>query len=193
MAQCPICGREKEGYPFQTLEVQTLHVRDFTGEKRVQALGNFQDWTVCEDCARRWLEESLAPGKRLTRTCLPFALVLLAGTLWTLLVQGDVFALRLLGPAAIFCGLAGVASSTRQLLTRSRELRALPREEALRRAAWESLLSAAPKKNGDNDLTYIPVDDETRRLDQRQLALRHDLLPAIAAQALERMAQDKGD
>lgn len=190
MAQCQVCGGEREGYSFRTLEVQTLHVRDFNGEKRVQALGNFQDWTICEDCARRWLEEVLAPGKRLTKACLPFALVLFAGALWTLLVRGEVFALRLLGPAAIFCGLAGIASSTRQLLTRGRELRALPREEALEQAAWESLLAAAPKKNGDNDLTYIPVNGETKGLDQRQLCLRYDLLPAIAAQALERMAQD---
>lgn len=191
MAQCLICKGEGKGYPFRVLEVQTLHVRDFTGEKRVQALGEFRDWTVCGDCAVRWLEESLAPGKRLFKACLPFAIVLVAGVLLTVLVRSDIRALGLLGPAAIFCGLAGGISSARRILARQKELLALPREEALKRAAWECLLAAAPKKNEDNDLTYIPVDGETRALDKKGLCLRYDLLPAIAAQALERMAKER--
>ncbi len=188
MARCLKCKGEGEGCSFRTLEVQTLHVRDLNGEKRVQALGDFQSWTVCQDCARRWLEETQAPGKRLAKACLPFGLVLGVGILWTLLVRGEVLALRLLGPAAIFCGLAGLFSSIKRIRGQQAQSLALPREEAVKKAAWDCLLAAAPKKNGDNDLTYIPVDGETKALDQRELALRYDLLPAIAAQALERMA-----
>lgn len=191
MAQCVVCKGEGEGDSFRVLEVQTLHVRDFTGEKRVQALGDFRDWTVCQSCAERWLEESLSPGKRLFKACLPFALVLVAGILLTILVRSDIRALGLLGPAAIFCGLAGVISSAKRILAQQKELQALSKEEALKRAAWECLLAAAPKKNEDNDLTYIPVDDKTKALDKKELVLRYDLLPAIAGQALERMKGKK--
>ena len=79
-------------------------------------------------------------------------------------------------------------SSIKRIRGQQAQSLALPREEAVKKAAWDCLLAAAPKKNGDNDLTYIPVDGETKALDQRELALRYDLLPAIAAQALERMA-----
>lgn len=191
MTRCLVCAGESKGYSFRALEVQTLHVRDYNGEKRVQALGSFRDWTVCEDCARRRLEETLSPGKRLAKACLPFLLVLAGGIFWMLLVHEEAFALRLLGPAAIFCGLAGTVSSVRRAVVQRAQFLKLPREEALKRAAWSCALSAAPNKNGDNDLTYIPVDEETQGLDWKQMVLRYDLLPPIAAQALERLGAER--
>lgn len=182
MASCLKCGKSGD-YPFRVLEVLTLHVRDLNGEKRVQALGDFLEFSVCTGCAREQLEQSLRPGKALGRRLLPFLAVLAFGLAVTAVCWTGEFALRLLGAAGIFCGIAGSASV---LLAAGREKKsyaALPPEEALRRAAWACLLEAAPKKSGENDLTYIPVNPETLAMKNGDLAIVYDLLPAVAKQA----------
>lgn len=65
------------------------------------------------------------------------------------------------------------------------EYRKLTMDEQLQRAAWETAEGAVPKKNGDNDVTYIPVTEATLRLKNGDLMITYDLLPAIAKQAWE--------
>ena len=79
MSNCIHCGAGAADYPIRVLEVQTLHIREMGGERRVQALGRFQEYTICRSCAQAHLETILAPGKRLMRRMLPFAAVLAAG------------------------------------------------------------------------------------------------------------------
>lgn len=181
MANCLKCGGE--GRAFQVMEVQTLHIRDLGGEKRVQALGRFQTYSLCESCARAWLEETLRPWKTLIRRCLPFALILLFGIMVTVLCWNGENYLRLLGFGGLICGVAGLFSSVRAILAKQREYAALAPEEALERAFWDCLLDAAPKKDGDNDLTYIPITDKTLSMKNGDLMIAYDLLPEIAVKA----------
>lgn len=190
MSRCIRCGEEGPAYTFCVLEVQTLSLREISGERRVQALGLFHEWAVCGGCAEARLEASLRPGGRLVRKCLPFLLVLVAGIVLTAFARGENMVVRLLGPAAVFCGLSGSLSGCRGELARRKSWQALPREEALRQAAWACLLETAPKKDGENDLTYIPVDEMTSCLEPRELMERYDLLPAIAVKAGELMRGD---
>ena len=110
-----------------------------------------------------------------------------AGFALTAVLWGGAPELRLLGPAAVLCGALGTGSAVRQSLITRREYLALTQEQQKERAAWEVLLQAAPKKEGDNDLTYIPVTDKVLTMKNGDLMIEYHLLPAIAVQAWERL------
>ena len=55
---CISCGKSEAEYRFQALEVQTLHLREFNGERKIQALGNVLELDICEDCAMAHLSGS---------------------------------------------------------------------------------------------------------------------------------------
>ena len=182
-----LCCNDPEGvYAFRVFEIRTLHVRDFGGERLVQALGDVREASVCSACAEEELSSALSPGRGALRRALPFGCVLAVGAALSLTatLQSDVTALRLPGPAAVLCGLAGCASAWRDARARAGTFRALEHGAALERAAWERLLIVLPRKRGDEDLTYVPIDDVTRAMDVGALALRYDLLPPIAEQAV---------
>ena len=186
MSACLKCGREDAAYPFHVLEVQTLHVRDFGGEKRVQALGLFQDYAICRECAAARLAAVKSPRKRLLLSGAAFGAIFLLGaalTAFYLRASGPGGAMRLLGFAGLVCGALGVYSSVKSARALRAEYAALPEEEALERAAWECLLEAAPKKHSDSDLTYIPVNEKTLAMKNGDLMVLYDLLPGIAIKA----------
>lgn len=182
MSNCIHCGTGAADYPFRVLEVQTLHIREMGGERRVQALGRFQDHAICRSCAQAHLETILAPGKRLMRRMLPFAAILAAGVTALALGWGQL-PLVVMGAAGILCGVVGICSTARNGLKMRREYAALPPEEALARAAWDLLLATVPNKDGENDLTYIPVDERTLAMKNGELMIVYDLLPAVAKKA----------
>lgn len=45
----------------------------------------------------------------------------------------------------------------------------------------------APKKENENDLTYIPINEQTLRRKNGDLMILYDLLPEIAVQAWNRL------
>lgn len=184
MAGCLKCGGDA-GYQFHVLEVQTLHVRDFGGEKRVQALGLYQDYAVCESCARAYLEAARTPGKAVKKTCAAFGAVGLLGIVLAAAFWSSDRVILLLGLAALACGVLGVVSTIRTGKKRSAEYAALPEGEALHRAAWECMVAHAPKKAGENDLTYIPVTEKTLAMKNGDLMIAFDLLPGVAKKAYE--------
>lgn len=183
MSDCLHCGRQEAEYPFRVLEVQTLHIRDLTGEKRVQALGLFQDYGICRACAQARLDQVHRPGKVLVRKLLPFLIALLLGIAITAACWRGAAALRMMGAAGILCGILGCVSSVQATFAARREYTALSDEEALERAAWECLLASAPKKDGENDLTYIPINEKTLAMKNGDLMIVYKLLPAVAKKA----------
>ena len=70
---------------------------------------------------------------------------------------------------------------------KERALRKLPEGEALEEAAWDVYVSCAPKKENENDLTYIPVNDRTRARKNGDLMILYRLLPEIAVEAWKRL------
>ena len=184
MSLCLKCNKNEMGFEFDVLEVHTLHIRDFDGEKRVQALGGSKRWTVCSNCAADRLAQAVSPRKRIIKNCLPYILVLVIGIVLLFFTRNAVPSLKLVAPAAIFCGIAGAIAAFQKEQKQSASLKALPKDKALREAAWICLLEQAPKKQNDNDITYIPKEALVSCQDANSLALQYDLLPAIAKQAI---------
>lgn len=186
MSLCLKCGKCENGFEFDVLEVHTLHIRDFDGEKRVQALGESKRWTVCSHCAADRLAQAVLPRKRIFKNCLPYLMILIIGIALLFFTRTSVPSLRLIAPAAVFCGIAGGISAFKKEKTQSAFLKELPQDKALREAAWICLLEQAPKKHNDNDITYIPKEALVNCKDVNTLALEYDLLPAIAKQAISK-------
>lgn len=190
MTNCACCGRQEEGYAFRALEIRTLHLRELQGERRVQGLGEFRQCAVCRACAQKRLEETLGPWRVLPRRLLPFGVILLLGVLVLAVLPSGERPVRFFGAAAVICGALGMGSTIRAALKTRRTYAALPREKALEEAAWACALSALPRKDGDADVTYLPVTEETLALDANALALRFQLLPPIAKEAVKRIAAE---
>ncbi|MBR2529131.1 MAG: hypothetical protein IKE58_11760 [Blautia sp.] len=194
METCISCQQNSSCITFHALEVQTLPVRGFTGENRVQALGSFHDFSVCRDCAAKRLEKDLAPFSACRSRSLKFGAVLLAGlglamADFTILNTDRVF--LMLSLAAIACGLIGAVQSYREAAARAKELSAMKKEKALSHVAWEIAAEKAPKKYKDSDLTYIPVTSATLAMKNGDLMIAYHLLPAIAVEACKRIHQER--
>ena len=195
---CVKCG-EKGVFHFRALTVRTIHLREMRGERRVQGLGDFTDFFVCADCARRRLDDVLKPGKALAARLIPFAAIMLFGAVLSALFTfgGELSAgleqwaedgvLRLFGLAALVCGALGLFGSLRTFADTRREYTALSAEDALEQAAWAVASENAPQKSGDENLTYIPITPRTLEMKNGDLMIVYKLLPEIAKQAHERI------
>lgn len=189
---CIKCGASGQDYPFHVLQVQTLHVRDLTGEKRVQALGDFENHCVCRKCAERKLSAILNNRKATVKSILPFLLAMGAGIAIAAIFWRSNGAFRLLGLGMLACGVLGTLGTIQTGEKKRKQFAPLPPDKALAAAAWECFLEAAPKKNNINDITYIPVNEETLARKNGDLMILYDLLPEIAVQAYERIHADPG-
>ena len=187
---CLKCGKDAD-FVFPSLEVQTLHVRDLKGESRVQALGLLREDGVCRACAEGKLSEIEHPLSVLWKRLLPFGLVMIFGVLVIIFLRSVGRAVLMMGLAGILCGVIGIVSVCHDAIRQKKEYAALKREDALTRAAWSLTVSLLPKKDGDNDMTYIPLDDRTMKMKNGDLMLEYDLLPAIAKKAWD-MIHNKG-
>lgn len=191
MSKCICCGSETGQLHFRALEVKTLHIRGMKGESRIQALGEIRDWSVCSACAMKRLNQILLPGRSIVRHMIPLVFLLLAGTVACIWLRSDKAMVNLLGPAAVFCALAAGTSTVRRKLIQRNRYRMLPHQEAMRQAAWRHIMDRVPKKCGENDLTYIPVDDTVQGMTVQQLMQEYRLLPAIAKQAFQRIKEER--
>lgn len=187
---CIRCGKAP-AYPVRALEVRTLHVRGLGGEQRVQALGDEKRSAVCDACARKQLALALDPFRAAKPQLLGFGAVFAAGLVLgaavLLFVRESRQVFLLLALAALACGVLGIADAVKKAKEKAAALRALPEEEALAEAAWDVFLAEAPKKEGENDLTYIPVNEKTLRRKNGDLMVLYRLLPEIAVEAWKRI------
>ena len=187
--KCIRCGQPAD-LSVRALEVRTLHVRSVAGERRVQALGDEKAGAVCEHCAREQLALSLNPVRAAKSQLSIFGAVFAAGILTeavTFLVIKEKQVFILLGIAALICGILGIYDTLRKAKEKSRSLSALPEPEALEEAAWDVFVAAAPKKEDQNDLTYIPINEKTLARKNGDLMILYQLLPEIAVEAWKRI------
>ena len=191
--KCIRCGRPA-AYPIQALEVRTLHVRSLSGERRIQALGDETGGAVCEACARAQLGLSSDPLKSAKPQLIRFGAVFVAGIAIELitffLLKGHQIGI-LLGIAALICGVLGIYDALRKAKEKAVSLRALPEKEALEESAWDVYLSEAPKKENENDLTYIPVCEKTLARKNGDLMILYHLLPEIAVEAWKKLHKEE--
>lgn len=191
--KCIRCGGQA-AYPIRALEVRTLHVRSMGGERRVQALGDEKESAVCEACARAQLALSLDPVKAVKPQLFTFGAVAAAG----IAIEAVTFLFLnrhrigiLLGLAALVCGGLGIYEALRKAKEKAASLRTLPDAEAAEEAAWDVYLAEAPKKEGQNDLTYVPINDKTLARKNGDLMILYRLLPEIAVEAWKKIHGEK--
>ena len=79
----------------------------------------------------------------------------------------------------------------RTIFEKAASLRALPEQEALTEAAWDVYLAEAPKKENENDLSYIPVNEKNRARKNGDLMILYHLLPEIAVEAWKRLHKEE--
>lgn len=188
MDGCMCCGQTAQ-YTFQALEVHTIHLRELSGERRIQGLGALRQCVVCRDCAEKYLNTVLRPHRLLLRRGMPFAAILVLGVLMLGVLRFSSRPVQMFGATAVICGVLGIASAIRTVLQKRRNYSRLPQETALEQAGWDCVLSVLPKKEQDADVTYIPVTKETLAMGTEELGLRFELLPPIAKEAAERIGK----
>ena len=121
------------------------------------------------------------------KKALPFLLSLLAGIVVTAVFLKGNGVFRLLGLGLLACGILGTIGTIQAGEKKRSQFAPLTHDKALSAAAWECFLEAAPKKNDINDITYIPVNQETLARKNGDLMILYDLLPEIAVQAHRRI------
>ena len=192
MGKCIVCGCDTADF-IHALEVRTLHVRDMDRAKRVQALGSFQDFYVCENCAREREQKERLPFKAASAKLTAFGLVGLAGLL---LLAADFlflnrnFVFLMLSLAAVACGVLGLVQTIQDARERADALSKMPPDQARFEGAWSLLCDYAPKKAGEEDLTYIPVNGKTLQMKNGDLMIMYKLLPDIAVEAWKQIRRD---
>ena len=96
---------------------------------------------------------------------------------------------------ALFATMQVMAQTSSATLTHDGKLSSFTGEnalsEALEEAAWDVYLAEAPKKEGQNDLTYIPVNEKTLARKNGDLMILYRLLPEIAVEAWKRIHGEK--
>lgn len=193
--RCIRCGGPA-GHLIRALEIRTLHVRSIGGERRVQALGDEKESAVCEKCARTQLALSTNPFRAAKPQLAVFTAVFAAGlaieAVTFLFLKGHRIGI-LLGLAALACGALGLYDSLRKAKEKAASLRALPEKDALAEAAWDVYLAEAPKKENENDLSYIPVNEKTLARKNGDLMILYHLLPEIAVEAWNRLHKEEKD
>ena len=193
MKPCISCGKEGR-FPVKALTVRTLHIRDLKGERRVQALGRLAEACVCAECAERQIEKETSLWKGWKKQLLMFGLIGLAGIaliLVNLLVLSGQLVYTLLGVAAVLCGILGIIQAVRDSRERREELRGLSSRDLLEEAAFAVFREHAPRKEGDNDLTYVPVNARSLKRKNGDLMVLYQLLPEIAMEAYKRLHQQE--
>jgi len=104
---CLECKSDSPGaIRFRLLEVHTLHIRDFDGEKIIQALGEFQNYEICTACALEGARVFLYPAKLILRKFLRPFLDFTSGR----------FCYPFLGPSQLLGNAQKIAQKTRNNL-----------------------------------------------------------------------------
>ncbi len=187
MATCRGCGRDAQ-IVIRLQEVLTLRIRALDGERRVQALGAVLDEGLCHGCLDAYIGRLAKPGEQIGKAVLLFGGIALSGLALLivppLLMNLD---LSLPGAAAVLMGAAGLYVRLREIRGRRETVKGTDAEENRGRYAFEYLAGLLPKKEGENDLSYVPLDGRTAALNPGALAAAYGLLPQIAQQLAEKL------
>ena len=184
---CLSCNKSPSEYSFRVLEIHTLHVRDFDGERLIQSLGEEIVFSVCSACVSSEMRAVLFPAVRILKGSAGFGVLIIAGLVMTLTLSLNaelMGAIRIIGPLAVLTGISGIFGRVREIFSHRKILAGLRENEARKYSAWQCVINNAPKKYNDNDITYIPVDDALS-LSPEELAVKYGLLPAISRKAYE--------
>lgn len=187
MADCKACGGRADR-ELNLKEVLTLHVRDLGGEKRVQALGHDVQMALCHGCLDRYIETITKPVAQIKKAVLLFGGIVLAGLLIVLVLPAVIGVdMRLAGFGAIGLGVFGFVKRYQAIEQRKAEALKAGTQKNRETYLMEYVHTLLPKKEGENDLSYVPMNEATAAMNIGTLAATHALLPEIARQLLEQL------
>lgn len=165
------------------LEVQTLHIRDYAGEQRIQALGSILHSSVCDHCVEARRAAIRSPGRSvLLRVAAYLTLSLTGGILITLLSD---LPLKVPCAGAVLLGLLGAIFTIKTTMERKKLLEVLTPEQARNEIRLQILKDILPRKEGENNMTYIALS-ALSEAEPGVLITKYDLLPPIAKEAINR-------
>lgn len=182
MAECKGCAAKADiVLPLQ--EVLTLRVRGMDGEKRVQALGQEMEAGLCHACLDAYIGRLAEPKEEIRKAALMFGGIVLAGlAIFFIPASALGFDFRLPGAGAAVIGALGFSRRYQSIQGRKAAVISAGAEENRRAHALEYLHALLPKKEGENDLSYVPLTDKEAAMNIGTLAAAYSLLPGIAQQ-----------
>ncbi|MGL6200554.1 MAG: hypothetical protein ACRC3H_16610 [Lachnospiraceae bacterium] len=188
MSLC-ICCKHESNHEETLLEVQTLHIRDYSGEQRIQALGSVVRSSVCDSCVEAKRTAILSPGRSLfLHVAVYLALTLAGGILFTILTD---LPLKVPCAGAVLLGLLGSVLTIRTTMEQKKHLEDLTTEQARNEVRLQILKDCLPRKVGENNMTYIALS-ALREAESGALIAKYDLLPPIAKEAIKRKEEYYG-
>lgn len=182
MAECKGCGG-KADIVLPLKEILTLHVRGMDGDKRVQALGQDLEAGLCHSCLDGYINKVAEPRLEIRKAALLFGGIVLAGIAMMALPAAALGAdLRFPGAGAALIGVLGFWRRYQALHKRSMAARSAGIDENRETYQLEYLHTLLPRKEGENDLSYVPLNAKTAAMNIGTLAAAYGLLPGIAQQ-----------
>ena len=185
--KCVKCGADHAEREFKVLQVQTLHVRDIGKTSRVQVLGDFEQYGVCERCTKEKYDATVDNGALVRKTWLLYGSLVVIGAALAWFNWNVNSVLQFTGLGLLFGGGLTLMGKLKTVNAKKIQLLMLSDEEALEQCAWEAMVDGAPKKNDVNDITYIPVNEKTLARKNGDLMILYELLPEIAIEAHKRI------
>ncbi|MBQ9562506.1 MAG: hypothetical protein IJU99_03550 [Lachnospiraceae bacterium] len=178
---CYICEHESE-FSYQAMEVLTFHIRDLSGHRRIQGIGDYVSASVCRDCATKRLDEVRNPYRKPKILQLLMVPVIVLGMI--LITSFGKYGAFFISTGVLFVagGLLYLAGSFRTAAKRKAEFDSYRETEALEKAGWDLLCDRLPKKAGENNITYIPINPQTMRRKNGDLMILYNLLPENAVE-----------
>jgi hypothetical protein len=168
--------------------VLTLHVRGLKKVDRIQALGEKAELSICDACAKEKAAELTDYKQRMKKALLPFAgFIAVGGLMFFLPFKVTNFP----GMFLLGLGFIGLLNAYTQTKKSVEQLKTFDQDTLLRIGAYRLAEEELPKKYGDNDLTYIPLDEATQKMEAKYLAVAFKLLPQIALQLHETLHPKK--
>ena len=182
MAECKGCaGKADIVLPLQ--EVLTLLVRGLDGEKRVQALGQEMDAGLCHACLDQYIGRLAEPKEEIRKAAMMFGGIALAGLAMFFIPASSLgFDFRFPGAGAFAIGALGFIRRYQAIQERKKAIVCAGTEENREAYTLECLHKLLPKKEGENDLSYVPLRDREAAMNIGTLAAAYGLLPGIAQQ-----------
>ena len=182
MAECKGCaGKADIVLPLQ--EVLTLRVRGMDGEKRVQALGQEMEAGLCHACLDQYIGRLAEPKEEIRKATLMYGGIALAGlAMFFIPASAMGFDLRFPGAGAFVIGALGFIRRYQAIQERKKAIVSADAEENRNVYMLEYLHTLLPKKEGENDLSYVPLRDREAAMNIGTLAAAYGLLPGIAQQ-----------
>lgn len=187
--KCYICEHEA-GFHYQALEVLTFHIRDLSGHRRIQGIGEYVTGDVCRECAEKRLDDILHPFRKPTVIQIVMALVTALGI--GLIASMHRYGMFYISTGVFFVvgGILYLVGTYRSASKKMAEFASYKQEEALDRAAWDLLEEKLPKKAGENNITYIPINPQTMKRKNGDLMVLYNLLPENAVEIHKQLHRD---